>query len=114
MTTRLRQLTRRYFTSRGPAQLHDFAWWSGLTVPDARAGVAMVERELARESIDGRIHWFSPAVRAAVPPQNAYLLPLYDEYLIAYKDRSAALDVSRWTGIESRDPFAAPVVVNGA
>jgi hypothetical protein len=41
------------------------------------------------------------------------LLPLYDEYLIAYKDRRAALDLSRWTRIISRDPFSAPIVVGG-
>src|SRR5262249_49448094 len=31
-------LARRYFTSHGPAQIPDFAWWSGLKVADARAG----------------------------------------------------------------------------
>ena len=38
----LAELTRRYFTSRGPAQVQDFAWWSGLTMADARAGLALV------------------------------------------------------------------------
>jgi hypothetical protein len=109
----LAQLARRYFTSHGPAQLRDFAWWSGLTLADARAGLAMVERELADEVIGGRTYWFSAAVRATDPAPNAYLLGLYDEYLIAYKDRSAALDASRWTRIVSRDPYAAPIVVNG-
>jgi hypothetical protein len=28
----LAELTRRYFTSHGPATVQDFAWWSGLTV----------------------------------------------------------------------------------
>src|SRR5215472_325382 len=32
----LAELARRYFTSRGPATIHDFAWWAGLTVADAR------------------------------------------------------------------------------
>src|SRR6185503_4235399 len=49
----LAELARRYFTSHGPAQLHDFAWWSGLSVGDACAGLATVERELAREAIGG-------------------------------------------------------------
>ena len=40
------------------------------------------------------------------------LLGLYDEYLIAYRDRSAALDQSRWVRMV-RDPFSAPVIVNG-
>ena len=33
----LAELARRYFTSHGPARATDFAWWSGLTVKDARA-----------------------------------------------------------------------------
>jgi hypothetical protein len=109
----LAELARRYFTSHGPAQLHDFAWWSGLTVGDARAGLAMVERQLASESVNGRTYWFSSSARTRTGPPRAYLLPLYDEYLIAYKDRTAAMDRARWTRIAERDPFSAPVVVDG-
>jgi hypothetical protein len=107
------ELARRYFTSHGPAQVHDFAWWSGLTIADARAGVASVERDLAQDKVDGRTYWFSSLVRTLKASPTAYLLPLFDEYLIAYKDRRAALDTSRWTRNASRDPFSAPVVVNG-
>jgi len=109
----LAELARRYFTSRGPAQLRDFVWWSGLTVADARAGLASVERDLAQDKVDGRTYWFSRSVRTLTVPPGAYLLPLFDEYLIAYKDRTAALDASWWTHVPSRDPFSAPLVVNG-
>jgi hypothetical protein len=104
------ELARRYFTSHGPAHVHDFAWWSGLTVADARAGLEAVERVLAYDTVDGRTYWFPSSVRGPNKTRSAYLLPLFDEYLIAYKDRSAALDVSR---IAARDPFSAPIVVNG-
>jgi hypothetical protein len=108
----LAELARRYFTSHGPAQVQDFAWWSGLTMADARAGLAMIERDLARETVAGRTHWFPTAGRALTKPQTAYLLPLYDEYLIAYKDRSAVLDRPFWTWA-SGDPFSAAVLVEG-
>ena len=110
----LAELARRYFTGHGPAQIHDFAWWSGLSVADARAGLAMVESDLTRAVVHGKAYWFSSSKRV-VPrsPRSAYLLPLYDEYLIAYKDRSAALDPSRWTRIAARDPYLAPIVVGG-
>src|SRR5690242_980084 len=42
----LAELAERYFRSHGPARLHDFAWWSGLKVSDARAGVEMLESRL--------------------------------------------------------------------
>jgi hypothetical protein len=109
----LAELARRYFRSHGPATRQDFVWWSGLTTADARAGIAMVERDLVGEVVDGRTYWFVSSSRASGAPGTAYLLPLYDEYLIAYKDRSAAVDRSLWKPTWSRDPFIAPIVVNG-
>ena len=110
----LAELTRRYFTSHGPAQLHDFTWWSGLTVADGRAGLEMAARELTSDTVDGRTYWSAAkTVRALASPQRAHLLGLYDEYLIAYKDRSAARDLSRSTPTTAWDPFSAPVVVGG-
>jgi hypothetical protein len=110
----LAELTRRYFSSRGPAQVHDFAWWSGLTTADARAGLEMARPHLASDVIDGRTYWLSPTRRrAARPLRTALLLPLYDEYLIAYKDRSASLDPVVWAPIVRRDPFSSPIVIDG-
>ncbi len=86
-------LARRYFTSHGPVTLQDFVWWSGLTTSDARAGLEAVRPELTQDVIDGQAYWLSPARptrRMAAP--TAYLLPAYDEYTVAYKDRSAVLD----------------------
>jgi hypothetical protein len=60
----LAELTRRYFTSRGPATVQDFVWWSGLTVADARAGIEMTGRRLVREVIDGTACW-----RSSPPPR---------------------------------------------
>ena len=110
----LAELTRRYFTSHGPAQVQDFAWWSGLTMADARAGLALVDSGLVHEIIGGKTYWFSPTMPAIPrPSRTAYLLPLYDEYLIAYKDRSAALGPYSWERIAGRDSFVAPLVVRG-
>ena len=110
----LAELARRYFTSHGPAQVSDFAWWSGLTAGDARAGLEMSRHHLAEEVVDGKRYWLAPSTRIPVRPlRAAYLLPPYDEYLIAYKDRSAALDPGLWLRITESDRFAAPVVLDG-
>ena len=110
----LAELTRRYFSSHGPAQVHDFTWWSGLTVADARAGLEMTAPHLASASIDGRTYWFATkTVRALAAPEPAHLLGVWDEYLIAYKDRSAAQDASRVRRSAARDAFSAPVIVRG-
>src|SRR5262249_37449057 len=55
----LAELARRYFVSHGPATVQDFAWWSGLTLADARAGLAAVAGELglSSEEVCGRTLW---------------------------------------------------------
>ena len=36
----LAELAKRYFASHGPATVRDFAWWSGLTLNDARTAAS--------------------------------------------------------------------------
>ena len=91
----LAELARRYFTSHGPATFQDFIWWSGLTTADARAGSEMTRNHLGQEHINGRTYWFPLSM--PTPRDNrttSYLLPPYDEYTVAYKDRSAVLSPS--------------------
>ncbi len=83
----LARFVERYFTSHGPATAQDFAWWSGLTVADTKAGLDMVKTVLERETVNGKDYWFAPGQPPPIPA-TAYLLPTYDEYGIAYKDRS--------------------------
>ena len=85
-------LARRYFTTRGPATLADWSWWSGLTVADGKRAVAALGAELAREEIDGVAYWSAadaprPGARGAV----VHLLPPYDELFIGHRDRGALL-----------------------
>ncbi len=88
----LAELARRYFTSRGPATVRDFAKWSGLTLADARTGLEVVKARLRHEVVDGRTYWLaSRRSRAAVSPA-AHLLSIYDEFVSGYKDRSAMID----------------------
>ena len=89
----LAELARRYFTSHGPATLQDFVWWSGLKVADARAGLEMAKSQLVEETVGEKTYWLASS--APVPggkSPDVRLLPVYDEYLVGYKERSAALD----------------------
>jgi hypothetical protein len=86
----LRTLATTYFTTRGPATLHDFVWWSGLTMVDARRATEMLGDALTVEAIDGKQYWSGVGRRTSRPRSpHARLLSNYDEYFIAYKDRSA-------------------------
>ncbi len=85
----LAELARRYFATRGPATLRDFMWWSGLAAADARAAIAHAGTELVAETIDAVMHWRGASAPATRLPSPAYLLPMYDEYAVAYRDRAA-------------------------
>jgi hypothetical protein len=86
----LAELTSRYFASRAPATVHDFAWWSGLTIAECRRGVEAAGAALDVCVIDD-IRYHAPS--GFTLPQSgvttAHLLPNYDEYFIGYRDRSA-------------------------
>ncbi len=86
------EVTRRYFRSHGPAQVQDFVWWSGLTMADARAGIAGAGPALEHEVLDGTDFWSAAdAPRINVKGPVAHLLPNFDEYTVGYRDRAGAL-----------------------
>jgi len=90
------ELTLRYFKSHGPAQLVDFAWWSGLTLTDARKGIAGAGDALGHQSTDGKEYWFdAKAGQARDAAGVAHLLPNFDEYTVAYRDRTDVMDAGR-------------------
>jgi hypothetical protein len=99
------ELVKRYFKTRGPATVDDFAWWSGLTKADAKRGLQGAQSELEHESIEGRAYWFPTPVRLKTKSPVARLLPNYDEYFIGLKDRSAMLSTLTTLGLETEVGF---------
>jgi hypothetical protein len=85
----LAELTKRYFRSHGPATIRDFVWWSGLTSADAKRGLEMIRARQREE--DGLKYWtVGGGRRSALRPRSSlHLLPIYDEYLVAYRDLHA-------------------------
>ena len=89
----LAELGRRYVEGHGPAQVADLAWWSGLTVADSRMALESATPPLVRETHDGRTLYASPTEPAAMTTRPLmHLLPNYDELLIAFRDRTDAID----------------------
>lgn len=97
----LAELCRRFFASHGPATARDFSWWSGLTVTEAKRGLDMIKAN--REEIGGLVYW-TAADGNDVRERRAllHLLPIYDEYFVAYRDRAAVPHITRehasWAG----------------
>ena len=107
----LADLARRYFLTRGPATARDFRWWAGLPAADARAAVDAVRGELASGRSDGRELLWSADVEPRDPPP-VLLLPNYDEYLVAYTDRSDVFDEAHRRLLDARgEPIMQHVVV---
>ncbi len=84
----LAEIATRYFRSHGPATLHDFAWWTGLTVADCRVAMDGVSSMLEKWEDADRTLWFIPTDDSSeIPPDRVMLLPFVDEYMVGYTDR---------------------------
>ena len=83
------KLALTYFKSHGPAQLKDFSWWSGLSMKEARHALDLVKSQLNDATVNEKTYWFYGKVTEHSSKMPiALMLSIYDEYTIAYKDRS--------------------------
>lgn len=87
----LETLAMRYFQSHGPATDRDFAWWSGLSLTEARAAMRLLGGRLEEQVTGDTSLWSTPGTTADLRPagDTLRLLSPFDELLVAYKDRSA-------------------------
>ena len=108
----LAELARRYFTSRAPATLQDFTWWSGLSRGEAGQALEALRSEFACETSSSQTYWFSPAAADFSPGQpGVHLLPGFDEFIISYQDRSASLAPGFRTQVISSNGIFRPVIL---
>ncbi|SDZ95455.1 Winged helix DNA-binding domain-containing protein [Arachidicoccus rhizosphaerae] len=113
----VRELASRYFSTRGPASVADFAWWSGLNITEIKKALVElgdqlvhwekqeVNKKTENSSIKNTDLYYWSDVQSAGKSKsggskpgnssgkgdNLHLLAAFDEYLISYKDRSAML-----------------------
>lgn len=103
----LAELTRRYFRAHGPATVRDFAWWSSLRVAEAREGIALAG--LREQRVDGLSMWsVEDETRPPRAAASVRLLPIYDEYFVAYRERRHIT-----TRLEGLDRFGNYLVADG-
>jgi hypothetical protein len=113
----LLEFATRYFTTRGPATVKDFATWSGLSMTDAKEGAAMLSSGFVHEKMNEQDYIFLPAsFNDNSKIQSSFLMPDYDEYGMSYKDRSALLGPTKLdlTQFKGGNPFFnRMIVLNG-
>lgn len=110
------KLAQTYFSSRGPAQVKDFAWWAGLTLKDANAALDLVKNTLQCEIIGNRTFWFTDINRdKKINVSRVHLLPGFDEFILGYTDRSNVLesDHEKLVNATRNGIFGATIVRNG-
>ena len=91
----LAEFTKRYFQSRGPATLHDFSTWSGLSMKDIKEGIAMMGSMLVKETWEDKEYFLVQSeLKDLNQSQTTFLMPDYDEYGMAYKNREAMIDTN--------------------
>ena len=113
----LAELAKRYFASHGPATARDFCVVVGTDRARTRSmAIDSVRPSLESASIGGLTLWSAEDPADAAPKGAvAMLLPNYDEYLIAYKDRDAFVDKARAANIVARTggAFANHLMIDG-
>lgn len=87
-------LALRYVRGHGPVTAHDLARWTGLTVTDARRGIAVAGDALAPVEVGDAEALVDAALLDAPrePVDDVHTLPGFDEYLLGFKDRTLMLD----------------------
>lgn len=109
----LAELAQRYFFSHGPATLKDFAWWSGLSLADARDGLELVKSKLLNEKIGDAIFRF-PDNKFKKKNSEVVFLPSYDEFLISYKSREISLNLQHASRTFTNNGIFNPIMVHNS
>lgn len=91
----LESLARRFVEGHGPADERDFAWWLGQPLGVVRGPFRSAVAALAALEQDGRrLFCTEPVAELVDTPVGAdalVLLPMWDELVLGYRDRSAIL-----------------------
>ncbi|HEX8562892.1 MAG TPA: winged helix DNA-binding domain-containing protein [Flavobacterium sp.] len=106
----LAELAKRYFQSHSPAAAEDYAWWSGLSLTDARIGIAMNDT-LIQESVGTKIQYRFESDSTVAVLNHVGLLPAFDEFLISYKDRSASIHDDHSAHAFTKNGIFRPLIV---
>lgn len=116
----LRTLAMRYIQGHGPATARDLAWWSGLTMGDARRALNLAGEQLAEFVAESETYYLLPGLVAQSGGRDndrpaIHLIPGFDEYHIGYATRRHILEDARRhiVGPTKNGLFKNPILVDG-
>jgi len=105
----LEKLVTKYILSHSPATLNDFIWWSGLSASDSKLALKMVESKFKTKIIDEKTYYFSDYEENI--EDSVFALLAYDEFLISYRDRTAALSAELHKNAVSNNGIFRPIII---
>ncbi len=110
----LKLIAERYFRSHGPASLQDFTWWTGLSAADAGEALAMIKSSLISIDHESKTFWMSKETAGLdlAADSSAHLLPPFDEYTVAYKNREAAIAAAELQSMQ-HGIFTPTILIDG-
>ncbi|MEP6650032.1 MAG: winged helix DNA-binding domain-containing protein [Lapillicoccus sp.] len=85
----LAEFVLRYLRTRGPATVPDLTMWSGLTVAQARRALDLLGGEVTEVDTGAPAYLLTDREPPSEAGVRTFLMPDFDEYGMAYKDRSA-------------------------
>jgi hypothetical protein len=113
-------LWKKYLRAYGPAAVTDFSHWSGISMQEIKPLRALLEPELAEipgtKSLllceDVPVLNSSPAAK---PCSCVRLLPIFDSYLLAHRDKDHLLSPKHYKRVYRNQGWISPVVlIDGA
>lgn len=111
----LGKLARKYFSSRFPATIEDFSWWSGLSLTDSRKAFEVVKSDFISEKIKDKFYICPASYKASRKrPDNVFILPAFDEFVISYKVRDEIFGKNiKKKAVSNNGIFRPVIVLNG-
>jgi hypothetical protein len=114
------EIFRKYLRAYGPASLHDFAHWSGISMQEVKPLLPLLQAELAEIPGEKKNCWLLPEDVAALNKSSARetcvrLLPIFDSYLLAHREKDHLLSMQHYKHVYRNQGWISPVVlVDGA
>jgi hypothetical protein len=114
------ELFRKYLHAYGPASLHDFAHWSGISMQEVKPLLPLLEAEVAEIPGGKKNSWLLREDVAILNNSFARdtcvrLLPIFDSYLLAHREKDHLLSMQHYKRVYRNQGWISPVVlVDGA
>ncbi len=89
----LARLLTGYLRGHGPATARDFAWWTGLTLTQARAAVGAAGDQVVAVTDELLAAADADAASSMTARASRHVLAPFDEFFLGYGDRTASCSV---------------------